>query len=203
MALVSATFEPARFLSGTAPQPPPRTIGWLEVELHAHVTPTGTVERVDRLRGSEPLATLLHNDVMRWRFRPARDNGDPVKTTVLVAAMYRPATLLDQRSPTGPDAVFDPASRETRTVFTPSPGYPPRAAGDGVVVIETHVNATGEVTAARVVRSAGAAFDSTALDTARRWRFTAAPPSAPRPTFAYVIFGFRQPVVTGSIGRGR
>ena len=200
IAFASAAFEPARFLSGSVPQPPPQTIGWLEVELHAHVTTTGTVERVDRLRGSEPLATLLHDYLMRWRFNPARENGEPVSTRVVVAAMYRPATLLDQRSPTGPQTVFDPLPREPRPLLTPSPGYPPRAAGDGVVVIETLVNAKGDVTAARVARSAGTAFDSSSVETARRWRFSPAPLSAARPTLAYVIFGFREPVVTRQSG---
>jgi TonB family protein len=197
LAFAAGTFEPARLRSGSAPQPPPQTIGWLDAVLHAHVTPAGTVEKVDTVRASEPLRSLLHDHVTRWRFAPARRDGVPVSAQVLVVAIYRPATLFNHAEAGDlPSIVFDRSSPAPSPVSTPLPGYPPRAAGDGVVVVEMRVTAEGTVTAARVVRSAGTAFDSTALQHARRWRFSPASSSAPRPTLAYVIFGFRQPVVT-------
>jgi TonB family protein len=192
-----ATVEPARFLSGSVPQPPPQTIGWLEAVFDAQVTESGDVETIERLGGSDPLVTLLHDHLIGWRFTPARDDGDEVSARVLIAAIYRPATLLNQTEPgVAPPIEFDASSPLPRPLWMPSPGYPPQALGDGVVVVELQVTDRGQVAAASVVRSAGTAFDASALQTARRWQFSPASPSAPRPTFAYVIFGFRQPVVT-------
>jgi TonB family protein len=197
LAFAAATFEPARLQSGSAPQPPPQTIGWLEAVFDVHVTPAGIVDRVERLGGSDPLATLLHDHLTGWRFAPARDNGEPVTARVLVAAIYRPATLFDHVGRGAPPpTVFDPSSAAPRAVWTPSPGYPPNAAGDGVVVVEMLVTDQGQVSDASVVRSGGTAFDSSALQAARRWQFSPAAASAPRPAVAYAIFGFRQPVVT-------
>lgn len=197
LALAAPMFQPARFLSGAVPQPPPQTTGWLDAVFHVQVTATGTVETVDRLRGAEPIAMLLHDHLKRWRFAPAREDGKPVNASVLVAAMYRPASLFNQPGVNEPPPVnVDRSALAPIPMLTPLIAYPPRAVGDGVVVLEILVTATGEVAEARVARSSGAAFDSSALRTGLRWQFYPAPPSAPRPTFAYLIFGFRQPVVT-------
>jgi TonB family protein len=74
------------------------------------------------------------------------------------------------------------------------PVYPARADAGGVVLIEARVNASGAVTATRVIGSAPP-FDQPALDAARRWRFR---PARGADTYAYLIFGFPQPVVTGN-----
>jgi TonB family protein len=196
LAFVSAPFQPARFLSGSVPQPPPQTIGWLAAVFDAHLTESGAVEKIEWLGGSDPLATLLHDHLIGWRFAPARDDGDAVNARVLIAAIYRPATLLNQTGPSlAPPTEGDDSSPVPRPLWMPPPAYPPQAIGDGVAVVELQVTAQGQVAAASVVRSAGTAFDSSALQAARRWQFAPAPPSASRPTLAYVIFGFRQPVV--------
>jgi TonB family protein len=196
LALASAAVEPARYRSGSVPQPPPQTVGRLEAVFDAHVTESGAVDTLERLGGSEPLATLLQDHLTGWRFAPARDDGESVKSRVLIAAIYRPATLLDYTEPSvPPPTVIDASTPVPRPLWMPSPGYPPQALGDGVVVVELLVTDQGQVAARRVVRSAGAAFDASALHAARQWQFSPAPPSAPRPTLAYVIFGFRQPVV--------
>lgn len=76
----------------------------------------------------------------------------------------------------------------------PPPSYPPTALGDGVVLVEVLVGTGGEVRTARVVRSSGAGFNSSATRSTVRWRFQVGR-NGPAPTLAYLIFGFRQPVV--------
>lgn len=199
LALGSTTFQPPQLISGSAPLPPPQTIGWLEAVFQVHVTEAGHVDKVERLHGSDPLAALLTGQVTQWRFNPARDEGEPVSASVLVAAIYRPATLFDHAERgVPPPTVFDRRSPVPRPVWMPSPPYPPQAVGDGAVVVEILVTAEEHVASARVVRSAGAAFDASAVAAARRWQFSPAPSSPHRPTHVYVIFGFRQPIATPS-----
>jgi TonB family protein len=74
------------------------------------------------------------------------------------------------------------------------PVYPPRALGNGVVIVELAVDASGAVKNTRVVRSAGG-FDGAALDAARKWQFRPAQRAgAAVPSYAYIVFGFRQPI---------
>jgi TonB family protein len=77
---------------------------------------------------------------------------------------------------------------------TPEPPYPPNARGSGVVLIEARVDASGKVAEATVIGSAGV-FDGPALAAARRWQFR---PASIRgrttTTFAYLLFGFAEPV---------
>ena len=71
-----------------------------------------------------------------------------------------------------------------------TPRYPPRAIGPGVVLVEAHVDAKGNVTEAKV-RISSAPFDSAALDAARLWKFRAAKPDGlTSPAVVYIVFGF-------------
>jgi protein TonB len=75
------------------------------------------------------------------------------------------------------------------------PFYPPTAVGDGLVVVEVHVDAKGKTDDVSVVRSSGA-FDGAALDAARQWAFEPATRDGVAvPAYVYLLFGFRQPVV--------
>jgi TonB family protein len=76
-----------------------------------------------------------------------------------------------------------------RPVHAPMPPYPAEARGGAVVIVEVTVGPAGEVVAADVIRSGGAAFDEASVATARGWRFT------PAPAPAYLVFVFREPVV--------
>jgi TonB family protein len=115
---------------------------------------------------------------------------------VLVAALFRPPAL---NSPTLGEASRDvaQASRETPfPVTTVSPLYPPQALFDGVVLVEVLVGIDGRVEQSKVLRSAPP-FDAPALDAARQWTFLPALVQGVRTeTFAYIVFGFRQPVTS-------
>jgi len=75
------------------------------------------------------------------------------------------------------------------------PPYPPNVVGDGVVLVEVLVTPQGGVGRARVI-GAGTGFDPAALDAARQWVFRPARRAdRPVPACAYLIFGFRAPLV--------
>jgi TonB family protein len=195
--LVAADFQPARFSSGSLPLPPQQAIGWLEVVMQVTVGAAGVVESIEALRATEPLAGILRPAIDRWRFEPALEDGHAVGSQVLVAAVYRPATFFNTPSLGEPPRDLAPPSRGIPfPTFAPAPAYPPRALGDGVVLLELLVGMSGEVRTAHIMRSSGTGFNSIAMRTAARWQFRPARRGGgPVPAFAYLIFGFRQPVV--------
>jgi TonB family protein len=115
---------------------------------------------------------------------------------VLVTAVYRP-----------PQVYAAPArGAETKTTGELSPelpvpaglsapaAYPPRATGDGVVVVEIELSPAGEGRGAKVM-SRPSPFDGAALDTVRGWRFGVAPqPTGAPQVYVYAIVGFREPI---------
>lgn len=192
-------FEPARFSRGPMPPPLQQTVGWSEVFLEVSVSAAGRVDGIEALRASEPLAQILRAVVEQWYFEPASEDGDTIKGQVLVAAVYRPATLFDTPSVGVPARDIAQASeRIPYPLFTPPPPYPPTALGNGIVLVEVLVGSKGDVRAATVVGKSGTAFDVSAIRSATRWRFRPARRDrAPVPVYAYLVFGFRQPVVFG------
>lgn len=192
IALAAAEFTPARLVSGGVPMPPPNTVGWGWVFWDLTVDATGHITGYAPFYSTRPFHEVLWKALVGWSFEPAHDGRQPVESHVLVAACYRPAALS-----TGPDS--QPPSVTARpNVPTPitmvPPAYPPTALGDGVVMVELRVDATGRAAYERIVQSAGA-FDRPALDAARRWRFRPAERAGVAvPAFVYLVFGFRQPV---------
>ncbi len=190
---VAAQYTPPRLKSGEAPAPPPNAVGWAWEVADVKVDARGRPADWRGLYGTRGRAGFVWNAVLDgWSFEPARDESGPVESHVLVAACYRPAVLSN-----GPDSRAPGASRSpdvpSPTSMAP-PMYPPRALGDGVVIVELAIDVSGAAKDARVVRSAGG-FDGAALDAARQWRFQPARRAGVAvPAYAYLIFGFRQPV---------
>jgi hypothetical protein len=190
------TFVPARRLSGSMPTtPPPNVIGWIEETLEVAVDATGRVAQMTPLRASPLPADPIAPAVNSWRFRPAVNQGGAVPSRVLVAAIFRPPQLLN--TPTGGDPPVDLARPSGEIPFptaTAAPPYPPVAVGDGVVLVEVLVGVDGRVREPRIV-TAASGFDLAAIDAAGRWSFRAAQrTSRAVAAYAYLLFGFRQPV---------
>jgi TonB family protein len=192
---------PARYVSGELPAVPVQALGGGQVFLELAVTAAGSVARATILRATPPFTDAVVSAVEGWRFDPARDTDDPkeplhdVASTVLVAGIFRPPTMLN-----GPVAGTPPKDVGTASIATPSPGtivapaFPAKAIASGLVLVEADVASTGAVVDARVIVSAPG-FDEPALNAARQWTFR-----APRlhgraaPSVVYLMFGFRQPV---------
>ena len=195
----AATFVPARRLSGSLPSTPsPNVVGRLEEMLEIVVDATGNVATMTPVRASplprDPLAPAVAN----WRFRPAIDRGRVVPSRVLVAAIIRPPQLDD--SPTLGDPPVDlapPSGESPFPIATASPRYPPLAIGDGVVLVEVLVDLDGRAREMRIIEGT-TAFGQASLDAASQWSFRPARWNGTTvQAYAYLVFGFRQPVVAG------
>lgn len=188
--------QPAQFRSGGPPELPVLAAGGGHVALEVLVGVDGQVFGVNVLRGVTPFSDALRTSVARWRFEPRQEAGRPVEAPVLVAAWFRTPTLLESAGA----FEFPPASgRASEDIPLPVvvgvPAYPPTALGDGVVAVEVAVGIEGDVRSVRVVLFA-AGFDAAAMDAARRWRFRPAiRADKPVPSVAYLVFGFRSPVM--------
>lgn len=195
-------FTAARLESGTVPAQPRQVLGGGQVLIEVTVSRGGQVSQLANLRTTPPFTDLVLDVVRGWTFRPAeqaQEDGtvDAVESKVLVAAMFRPPTLLNTPGVGEvPRDVGSPSEEVPFPTAIAEPFYPPGALGERVVLLEVEVRADGTVRGLRVVRS-GAGFDQTATDALAQWRFRPARRNGEAiAAFAYVIFGFQQPVTT-------
>lgn len=196
--LTAGGFEPARLKAGVMPQPPRQAVSWEQALLDVGIDRAGRVEDTRPLRATPLLLEVLRHAVGQWRFEPAVENGRQVQARILVAAVFRPPVLFDTPGQGPPPVDLARQSEEIPfpTTIVP-PAYPPRALGDGVVLVEVLVAADGTVTQAKIAQSAPG-FDASATAAALRWSFRPARRrGASTPAFAYLLFGFRAPVVVG------
>jgi len=199
-----APYAPARYARGAAPVLPAMTVGGGQAFLELTIRSNGTVESVRPIRSTPPFTQVLSEAVAGWQFTPALEDamdadGKPVgprnvPSKVMVASMFRAPTLLTPTPGEQPVDVGAPAADVAYPSYTQEPPYPPQALAAGLVLIEASVDTSGRVSAARVIASSPA-FDQAALDAARRWRFKPARiKGRATSTYAYLVFGFAQPV---------
>ncbi len=205
-------FSPARYQSGAVPALPVTAIGGGEVLLQLAVTRDGRVRSVTPLRATPPFTDAVTEAARQWLFVPAgvallrradeRPAQQPVDSTVLVAATFRPPTSYSSPALSDPPKDVGPASDEVALPLTmAAPPFPPLAYSGGVVLVEVRVEADGRVSDVAVIRSAPP-FDEPAAAAARQWTFRPARVrGTATPTFAYIVFGF--PVPLGPLARPR
>jgi TonB family protein len=189
-------FSPARRLDGPLPLlPSPQVVGGLEETVDLTIEANGQVGNVELLRGTKPSLNLLVKVAAAWRFRPATLDRRPVRSHVLAVALFRPPQLFDGPTLGAPTVdLAAPVDEVPYPVTTRVPRYPPRALSDAIVLVEVLVGVDGRVQDAAVLQG-GTGFDEEALATAREWGFRPARRSGQLvPTYAYLVFGFRQPV---------
>jgi TonB family protein len=200
-------YTPARYAGGAPPVLPALTVGGGQAFLELTIRSNGTVESVRPIRSTPPFTQVLSDAVAGWRFTPALEaatdaDGKPigpstVSSKVMVASMFRAPTLLTPTLGEKPADVGAPSADVAYPSSIQEPPFPPRALAAGVVLIEASVDISGNVANARVIASSPA-FDQAALDTARRWRFKPALiKGRAMPTYAYLVFGFPQPITGG------
>jgi TonB family protein len=201
-----AGFVPARYVSGNLPVPPVLAVSGGQVFLEVLVAADGHVESVRTLRTTPPFTDAVTAAVRSWRFTPAMEAAPPsagqpaapavpVAAPVFVAAVFEPPVL------NGPTLGQPPRDDLSASDETPIPAaakgaaYPPRARGDGTVLVEVTIDNTGVLTDAQVkVSSPG--FDAAAIAAAQSWSFRPARRHGNAvTTYAYLLFAFRQPVI--------
>ena len=197
-------YVPARYSAGVRPQLPALAVGGGQVFVELDVSPTGSVAKVTPLRTTPSFTNLVVEAVRGWQFSGAREDAigkdgkaqglKAAPAKVLVAGVFRPPAILTPTQGERPATVAAASPAVAFPVATAEPPYPPNARGSGVVLVEARVDASGKVAEATVVASAGA-FDSAALDAARKWQFRPANVGGrATATFAYLLFGFAEPV---------
>jgi len=181
------------YVSGELPAAPPLAVSGGEVFLEVAVAASGAVASVRTLRTTPGFTEPTIDAVRGWRFAPA--TGAQVAEPVLVAAMFSPPAL---NGPTlgQPAADVLAASDEIPYPTYAAPAaYPPRAMGDGAVLVDVTVDADGTVTDTEI-KSSSPAFDIAAMAAAHAWSFRPARRNGqPVTAHACILFVFRQPVV--------
>jgi TonB family protein len=131
------------------------------------------------------LLATAREELGRWRFAPARSEGRPVASTVVVPVLF----------------VAEPAA-ETAEVdllpqvfYQPLPQYPVRARQYGVpgsVTLSAVVDVEGRVRDVEVVKSSHRVFEEAALSAMKNWRFSPARKSGV-PVLSRIVqpFGFQ------------
>jgi TonB family protein len=200
-----AGFVPARYVSGSLPVVPVLVVSGGQVFLEVLVAEDGRVDSIGTLRTTPPFTDAVIEAVRGWRFRPATEAARPsvdqgvaptraVAVPVFVAAMFAPPVLIGPTLGQPPQDLLS-ASDETPSPTVANPAaYPPRALGDGTVLVEVTIDNTGVLTDARV-KVSSPAFDAAAMAAARSWSFRPARRHGNAVTaHAYLLFAFRQPV---------
>jgi TonB family protein len=199
-------FMPAEYVNGELPAAPVLAVSGGEVFLEVIVAEDGHVDSIRPLRVTPPFTDAAINAVRLWRFKPATEavaptSGqpagppEPVAGPVLVAAMFTPPALNGPTAGQPPQDVAAPSGDTSMPITVVPAIYPPRAVGDGAVLVDVSIDAAGTLTDARVVVPAPA-FDAAALAAARSWSFRAARRRGnPVAAHAYLLFVFRQPVI--------
>ena len=154
------------------------------------------------LRETATFTERMTGSVQTWKFSPAeaeiapalRKPGgpttEPVDTRLLVAGVFHRPALIGATLGAPINDVATPSTDIPFPTTLVTPKYPPRAFGPGVVLVEAHVDAKGNVTEARV-RMSSPAFDSAALDAARLSKFRPAKSGGlSSPAVVYIVFGF-------------
>jgi protein TonB len=198
-------FTPARYLAGEPPEIALLATGGGEILLEATVTETGSVSGIQVLRATPPFTEPVAQAVRGWRFSPAEDPVDaagpeapgghlPASSNVLIAAAIRPPSINTPTLGEPPSNVSPPSDAIPFPLVTVIPSYPPLARDGGQVLVEVSIDEDGEIQRLRAMKSA-APFDEAALAAAKQWKFRpASRHGRPVPSFAYIVFAFRQPV---------
>jgi len=198
---------PALYQSGAIPTLSVMSVevGGGEVLLEVSVDKTGAVTAMKPLRETATFTERMTQTVKTWRFEPAladipasrRKPGGPateaVETKILVAGVFRRPSVIGI---TLGEPIKDVGTASTDIPYPTSlitPPYPPGTMAPGVVLVEVRVDASGNVTEAKI-RVPSPGYDSAALSTARQWKFRPAKVGGSgAASVAYIVFGFPTP----------
>jgi len=162
--------EQTKILSRVAPVYPPEAKasgvkGVVIAEASIDTAGNVTAVKVLRSRGAAVDRAVVEA-VGQWKFEPPA-----VESAALVTVQFDPATAATaSRRP--PENRLSP--EQTKVLSRVEPAYPPEAKASGVkgvVIVEATIDTAGNVTAAKVLRSRGAAVDRAVIEAVRQWKF--------------------------------
>jgi len=87
-AATQAEFQPAEVLHAAYPEYPYDTVAYGTVVLGVTLSAKGGIENVNVLRDLAPLTATAKAVLAKWRFMPATLNGQPVRSSMLLAFVY-------------------------------------------------------------------------------------------------------------------
>ena len=181
------------YVSGELPAAPPLAVSGGEVFLEVAVAASGGVASIRTLRTTPGFTEPTIDAVRGWRFAPVM--GAQVAEPVLVAAMFSPPALNGPTLGQPAADVLAPSDEIPYPTYAAPAAYPPRAMGDGAVLVDVTVDADGTVTDTEI-KSSSPAFDIAAIAAAHAWSFRPASRNGqPVTAHACILFVFRQPVV--------
>jgi len=151
------------------------------VILHAIISKTGTVEKLEVISGNGMLVNAARDAVSKWTYKPYMLNGQPVEVETSITVNY---TLGDSTAASGPVPPADEASDGVKQIrgdvigpvliYVPEPEYTELARQDkveGFVLINMVVDEQGLPQHLHVSRGLGDGLDEKALEAVRQYRF--------------------------------
>jgi TonB family protein len=83
-------FEPVEVVSTIDPIYPINAVSWGTVILEVTVEETGEPGSIKVLRSLAPFTDQMQRAVKQWKFRPARLDGAPVRSSLIVVGSFPP-----------------------------------------------------------------------------------------------------------------
>lgn len=155
----------AAYLNRLAPKDTPKETSIADEVIMADVTINEAGQATAITQAPAELTRPLLATARRWRFEPARENGQPVPSILRV-----PFVVVTHSR----DGVDGKKRTPPRVLTQSEPVYPllMRASGlRGEVNVAFEVDIEGRVRNCHVTRSLNPSFDDAAIEAVRRWRF--------------------------------
>jgi TonB family protein len=151
------------------------------VILHAIISKTGAVERLDVISGPSMLVSSAQDAVKQWTYRPYLLNGEPVEVETSITVNY---TLADSTTAMGPMPPVDEAGNGVKQIgggvtgpkiiYEPWPEYTELAKQDkvqGIVLVSLVVDEHGLPQHVQLLRGLGDGLNENAVESVKKYVF--------------------------------
>ena len=171
------------------PKFPPNAVSGGTV-VAAVVSGTGGVSEIKILSGEEPFVSSSRAALQRWNLHPEKDGGDIVVVHFRQPNLYYIGDAQEEIRCAGTNP-FMPCPK-----YVVAPAYPPRAMGQGSVILKVEVAADGSILDVRTLQAMGVLTD-VSVAAVRKWKFTPAEDArgVKEASHAYAVFVYRFPVI--------
>ena len=175
--LALTSFKAAELTSASDVQFPGTSIASGIVVVDVSLDSKGEVSGIKVQRDVASLTAVATSAAGSWKYRPAYVDGGPQNSVLRAAFAFRPNAVF------AAPPVFEPLERSEDSDTSPKPGYvlpsiqgvaypayPIDAATVGAVVVQVKLDAEGEISDVKAIRSYNP-FNRFSLEAARKWKF--------------------------------